>query len=316
MQVREKLGGRVIMKRSRFSKRKQDAVETDSNDESMSELDRPEALIRAHKEDLSAPSKVLGRLLLVLGDEGHRRVDVESLMRSDGTLSAKVLRVANSSKFRGREVADIGSAMMRLGEDELSRIAIRASAACMKVESVDGYGMHDGGLWSHGMRCAVAAELLADHCKGVDGGVAYTAGLLLDVGKRVLGVELQDLIEIAFSENEGIRTFDEVEQALLGCTHAEISGALAAEWELPLSLENALRWHHRPQECPDKSPLVWVCHVADFLAMNLGGGGSVEGLAYRLEDGWQNCIDLEEEELIALLPIVQDLAAAVLDEAA
>ena len=166
------------------------------------------------------------------------------------------------------------------------------------------------------MHCAVAAELLAEYCKGVDGGVAYTAGLLLDVGKRVLGVELQDQIEIAFSENSGIRTFDEIEQALLGCTHAEVSGALAAEWELPLSLENALRWHHRPQECPDNSPLVWVCHVADFLAMNLGGGGSVEGLAYRLEEDWQNFIELGEEELIGLLPKIQDLAAVVLDEAA
>ncbi|MBL4634260.1 MAG: HDOD domain-containing protein [Kofleriaceae bacterium] len=264
---------------------------------------------------MKAPSKILGRLLAVLADDEHQRKELEMLMRTDSSLSANVLKVANSAQFRGGNVVDIGAAMTRLGENEISRIAIRASAACMKVESVDGYGMHGGGLWANGMYSAVAAELLSKRCKKVDGGVAYTAGLLVDVGKRVLGPELENYMDEAFAANPG-HSFVDVELALLGCSHADIGAALAAKWGLPESLQNAIRWHHQPLQADADQPLVWVCHVADFLAMNLGGGGSAEGLAYKLEDGWREYIDISKQELVSLLPEVQSIASEVLDEIA
>ena len=83
------------------------------------DLSRSEQLIRTHGSNVKAPSKILGRLLAVLADDDHQRKELELLMRTDSSLSANVLKVANSSQFRGGNVVDIGSAMTRLGENQL-----------------------------------------------------------------------------------------------------------------------------------------------------------------------------------------------------
>ncbi len=275
-------------------------------------MNRAVELIREHAGKVVPPSQVLGKLLVVLGDEGHQRTEVEKVMKSDATLTAEILRQANSSQFRGREVSDIGRALLRLGEDQLSRIAIRASAACMKVEEVEGYGMHGGGLWLNSLRSAIAAEMLAERTVGVDTGVAYTAGLLLDVGKRILGRELEAQLEAAMESSEG-KSFVEVERTLLGCDHAELGSKMARKWKLPESLCCALRWHHQPTEAKEHVALTWVCHIADFVALNLGGGGSVEGMGYVLEPGWQQHIEISEKELIGMVTTVYDEAEKIMN---
>ena len=270
------------------------------------DMSRVDEIIDSCTTVVMAPSPAIGHILDLIGKNNYQRSDLESVIRSDGLLTSEVLRIANSTNYRGQNVNDIGLALMRLGEKELFRIAVRASATCMQVEEVDGYGMPGGGLWLNGLRIAVAAEILANYCPGVEQGVAYTAGLLLDVGKRILGVGLQPCIEEALEASQ-TANFDEVERSLLGCTHAEIGARLMVRWKLPSSLSSALRWHHTPVAAESHEALVWVCHVADFLALNLGGGGgSVEGFGYTLEMGWQSHLQISEVEMLSFLPIIHD----------
>ncbi len=268
-------------------------------------------LIDSYINKIAAPSPVLGPLLAMLQDDSHRRSDLETLMRLDPCLTAKILGGARTPMYGSREISDIGSALTRLGENELSKVVIRASARCMKVSEVAGYGMHDSGLWLHGLRTAIGADLLAQHCNSVAPQVAYTAGLLLDVGKRVLGTQLEGREAEAFTTPGA--NFVDIERELFGYCHGEIGSRMVSRWKLPNTLREAIRWHHTPKEATEHHALVWVCHVADFLALNLGGGGSIEGLGYRFETGWKEYIDISESQILSLLPSVQSQADAIID---
>ncbi|MBL4635183.1 MAG: HDOD domain-containing protein, partial [Kofleriaceae bacterium] len=115
---------RCIMKYKKFSDRQRGA-KAGTKKAKNTDLSRSEQLIRTHGSNVKAPSKILGRLLAVLADDEHQRKELEMLMRTDSSLTANVLKVANSAQFRGGNVVDIGAAMTRLGENEISRIAIR-----------------------------------------------------------------------------------------------------------------------------------------------------------------------------------------------
>ena len=274
-------------------------------------MSRAEELVGEFGKTIVAPPLVVATLLRLLADPNHSRNDVERVLRTDASFAGDVLSHANSSWYSSRQVPDLSAALSLLGESELSRIAMRASARCMQVPEVEGYGMVNGGLWLQSLRTAVAAEMLATRTGLADPGVAYTAGLLLDVGKRILGRELAMDLSGAIEASEGDeQCFTEVERSLLGCDHAEVGAALAKTWSLPDELARAIRWHHTPRD--GDSSLTWICHVSDFLVMNLSGSGSVEGTAYVLDEDWKNVMSVGEDELLGMLPVIAELAEKVL----
>ncbi len=270
-------------------------------------MSRAEELVVEFGATVVAPPLVVANLLRLLADPDHSRSDVERVLRTDAAFAGDILSHANSSWYSSRKVPDLSTALSLLGEFELSRIAMRASARCMQVPEVEGYGMVNGGLWLQSLRTAVAAEMLATRTGLAEPAVAYTAGLLLDVGKRILGRELAMDLDgaIEASESDG-QCFTGVERSLLGCDHAEVGAALAKSWSLPDELARAIRWHHTPKA--GDSPLTWICHVSDFLVMNLSGCGSVEGTAYLLDEDWKSVMSVGEEELLCMLPVIAEQA--------
>lgn len=274
-------------------------------------MTRAEEIVEEFGGSIVAPSAVVAKLLHLLADPSHARHDVERVLRTDAAFAGEILSRANSSWCSRRSVPDLATALSLLGETELSRIAMRASARCMQVPEVAGYGMVNGGLWLQSLRSAVAAEILAVHTGLADPGVAYTAGLLLDVGKRLLGQDLAEELEDAIVASESDeQCFTQVERSLLGCDHAEVGAALLKSWSLPDELAVAVRWHHDPSETD--SSLAWLCHVGDFLAISLGGSGSVEGTAYQLNEKWGQVLKIDEEELLGILPVIAEQADGAL----
>ena len=110
---------------------------------------------------------------------------------------------------------------------------------CMSVaplvrKPVKGYDMESGGLWHHSIATAICADKLAQILKLDDVEEIFTAGLLHDMGKVLLGtfVEIDDE-PIKDLVNNGNLSFNEAEQAVLGIDHAEAAAELLQSWNLP-----------------------------------------------------------------------------------
>ena len=109
-------------------------------------------------------------------------------------------------------------------------------------------------LWSHAVMVAVGSKVLtAKLCAG-DPDEAFTAGLLHDVGRLILGARFKDAYWTAGAEP--VRSIVDVEQAAFGVQHAEVGGWLLEAWGLPPSIVEAARLHHAAPDRPGITALV------------------------------------------------------------
>jgi HD-like signal output (HDOD) protein len=111
---------------------------------------------------------------------------------------------------------------------------------------------------------AAAARMLAERTNHDDAS-AFTAGLLHDVGKLVLGLRLGDtyweLLEEAVEDGGA----GEAERAALSCDHARVGGWLLQLWGMPPDLVEAVALHTDPLVIDDGLDTTSIVAVADRL---------------------------------------------------
>jgi putative nucleotidyltransferase with HDIG domain len=207
-------------------------------------------------------------------------------LRQDQALSARVLRLANSSYYGlSRQVSEVGEAVVILGTRTVRHLCLVAASYPWLTRDLKGYELGPAQLWRHSFATAVSAGVIANHSGMADRDVCFTAGLLHNIGKVALSVWLEGKTAMlqVLAERAGM-SFDEVERKALGFDHAQIGEALAEQWNLPEALVQAIRYHHEPNACPIPNTVVDVVHLGDYLATTMGYGLGADGLRYRVYD--------------------------------
>jgi putative nucleotidyltransferase with HDIG domain len=228
---------------------------------------------------------------------------VANQIAQDHALTARVLRLANSAYYGlSRQVDDLQEAVVVLGMRSVRNLAIVAATYPWMSVALKGYGLGPKQLWTHSFAVAVAAQLLGRTSQKADEDVAFTAGLLHNLGKLAMSIWLEKritaMLQYAMREN---MTFDEVERKLFGYDHAEVGAHLAEAWNLPPKLVTAIRYHHRPDECKPHDPVVDCVHVADYFTMSLGFGLGADGLRYDFYEGAMERLEIPQKETDRLL---------------
>ena len=222
-------------------------------------------------------------LLSVMRTSEPQLSQIEGLLRHDPGLTANVLRLANSAYFGlSQKVASVKQAVMLLGLKKLFQMVLASTVSSIMGKPVVGYDMSPGELWKHAVGVSVAAELLAESLNMQDREMVFTAALLHDMGKLVMGDFVkEDLSEIEKLANNGM-SFEVAEAFVTGTDHAEIGAHILKRWSLPDELIGAVRWHHDPDSAKktESSLLADIVHVADMLCLMMGIGVGYEGLHY------------------------------------
>jgi putative nucleotidyltransferase with HDIG domain len=200
----------------------------------------------------------------------------------DPALTSNVLRFANSAYFGcSRGIHTVREAVVRLGMKTISRMLFMSEASQWARRPVRGYDLAPKMLWDHLISTAVATEILAKKVRLKAPNYAFTAALLHDIGKIVLGtyleVDAEPILALAVHENI---PFDEAEFRVLGINHAEAGAELLRHWNLPAGIVDAVRWHHAPNLYSGEKLTVDLIHVADVISMMAGTGLGVDGLNY------------------------------------
>ncbi len=265
-------------------------------------MNRMDEIIGKVREVPSLPAVVI-KLRRYLNDP---EVDFGALARViefDPGLTANILQLANSTYFGwSRSISSSQEAILRLGTARIFQMVLCMSVAPIVRKPVRGYGLDSDGFWRHSISVAIGAEQLASVLDGGRAGDAFTAGLLHDLGKVILGtfVEVDDEPLKRLVVEEGL-AFDEAEKAVLGLDHAEAAAILLEHWSLPEDVVAAVRYHHLPDPVEGDPRLADLVHVADALSLKAGHGLGSDGRNYRLS-----------EESIARLGITAETAEAVM----
>jgi putative nucleotidyltransferase with HDIG domain len=212
-------------------------------------------------------------------------VELDDLLRAieyDPGLTSNVLRLANSAYFAGpRTIGSLREAIVRLGMNRLFQLVITTAITPFGRQEVKGYDLTSGKLLEHAMSVAVGAEELAIQLGIKAPEETFTAGLLHDLGKVVLGTfvdaDAPAIIELAYEHRV---SFEQAEARVLGIDHAEAGAVLLEQWNLPMSIVDVVRWHHEPDRYEGDQLLFDLVYAANNLSLQSGIGVGIDGLNY------------------------------------
>ena len=258
---------------------------------------------------------LLPKLMEQLADLDSAADQVEALIKVDAGLASGTLRLANSAYFRhGMKCESLSDAILRLGFREIYRLATTKLVAGWLNHKVDGYGWEPGDLYRHSLTAAVGADLLAKQTGRVTPEVAYTAGLLHDVGKLALAFACAEhfdkVRQLQANEQDSWR---QAEQKIFGYDHTDVAAELVKEWGFPPSLIQVVRFYPRPAEAAaDHRSLVAHVHAAKHMALCLGTGVGEEGFHSELDEPLLAEEGISAEIIESLLPAVLDISTKLL----
>lgn len=194
---------------------------------------------------------------------------VARLIATDPMMTAKILQVVNSPFFGvTSEITDPGAAVMFLGTERTKSLVLMAKVFSQFDKTLCA-GFSLDLLWRHCMGVGACARSLtmAETKDGRLADMAFTAGLLHDVGKLLLAANLPEDYSNLLAQSERRQVGErQVEQEALGATHGELGACLLGMWGLPLPILRAVAWHHSPLLARDTSfSLLTAVHVANAL---------------------------------------------------
>jgi HD-like signal output (HDOD) protein/CheY-like chemotaxis protein len=189
------------------------------------------------------------------------------IVERDVAVTAKLLQLVNSAFFGlSREVTSVRMAVSYLGVEVLKRLVLSIGvfrsfddASTVQEFSVERFQYH-------AYLTAKITEALPTptHLKDA----TSLAALLHDVGKLVLAAKMPaHFTRVLATAGKQGRPLYEVEQDLMGVTHAEIGAYLLGLWGLPWPVVEAVAHHHAPGRVPQQGlDALAAVHIANILA--------------------------------------------------
>lgn len=236
--------------------------------------------------------------------------DIVQLLKFDTVLTAKLLRVCNSPLFGLEDpVSSVEQAVLILGHQQILHVALTIAFSGTMAMPLPGYAAEARELWQHSLVAALAAEDIARNFRAVpvETPVAFTAGLLHDIGKvvmnHVLTKDTQAAIRQRISQDGRSRT--EAEKEIIGVDHADIGKSLLASWRLPEEIVEAVGNHHHPVYTPEPK-LSSIVHAANCMAHLIGSNLGWEAFAVRADAGAVEALGINRDALDGLLITAHD----------
>ena len=185
-------------------------------------------------------------------------------------MTAKILKLVNSSFFGiPKRVESPRHAVSLLGLDIIRPLVLSSHVfSSFSDVKVEGFSLEE--IMNHSLDVAITARRVADS-ETDDKNVinnSYIAGLMHDIGKLVLSVNLpKDYGEVLNLVVQDGLDLCAAERAVLHASHAEVGGHLLGLWGLPNPIVEAVTYHHAPahSEVSKFCPLAAV-HIANVTA--------------------------------------------------
>jgi putative nucleotidyltransferase with HDIG domain len=202
----------------------------------------------------------------------NENVDVSTLAKNianDQALVARVMRVANSPFFGlSGQIETLFEAISVLGFNNLRGLV---TAAAFINNFPDLNKRFDwNSFWRHSIATAVCAKVLAKKA-GLNPETAFTAGLLHDIGKLVMGVYFPEsfsrTLEVVRASTAETLAAERLE---IGVDHAELGREIAERWRFPANIREAIGLHHTAEKRDKPIDLADVVYTANLFSHGIG----------------------------------------------
>jgi putative nucleotidyltransferase with HDIG domain len=259
-------------------------------------------------ESIQPIPQVALKILRLIDEEEYDIKALTAEIRKDQVISAKTLKLCNSVVFAGsNKIESLDHALIYIGLQSLVKLVISASVDSYFSHAGSGYSLCKGGLFHHAIGTAIISENLAGLTGRIKPGLAYTAGLLHDIGKVVLDQYVSSAYPLFYRKlNDERSSFSDTEKAILGIDHTEVGSSLAGNWSFPASLIDVIRYHHRPEAAAVNLELVHTVYLADLLMSRFNTGLELERLGTEALSSRLEALGLSVErfpDVVDLIPV-------------
>ncbi|MFZ6722775.1 HDOD domain-containing protein [Undibacterium sp. Ji49W] len=216
-------------------------------------------------KDLPTLPAIVMELLNSMDNDELDMHELAQKVSLDIALTAKTLRYANSAYYSTMiKVTTVQQAISLLGLSTVKQIVMTAAlSGCFPENNCRGFSHKE--FWRHSNAVAIVAKILARRLN-FNTDVAFTAGLLHDIGALVLATSYTEAYEAVLAHRqEHPETQYETEKSLIDIDHAAIGEALAIQWNFSEMMIKAISGHHQPEK-PGLGFLATIIHVADGIA--------------------------------------------------
>lgn len=190
-----------------------------------------------HNTDLPTLPEVAQRLLTTFGRDDVSLRELAALIGQDPALTARLLRLANSVRYRPRErITGLQDAAALIGLGPLRSLAM---GACLARAFPALPGFDRLRFWRQNLATAAYSRWLASTL-GLDTDIAEVAGLVLRSGELLMLMAEPGTASLVESLAGVPDSIFELQRLHFGCTHAELSAELAVRWHFPAAIIDTL----------------------------------------------------------------------------
>ncbi len=202
-----------------------------------------------NSDELPTLPTVASEIITLTAREDTTLSDIANLVSKDIGLSAKILKVSNSSFYSfAQEISSINQAVSILGINAVRSLVLSFSFLSMnggKKKSQFDFEK----FWKNSLACAVASKLILERVEGADTEEVFICGLLQNLGELILATTFQDEYDAVLKKiTEGQYDPLTAEEEQFGTRHDVIGYEVAKNWGFPEVLLLPIRYHHDPQD--------------------------------------------------------------------
>ncbi len=223
--------------------------------------------IAAGRVELPTIPRVVQRLIIALRDPDVDTRTIAEGLSQDPVLSAKVLRLANSSFFGGqRSMASIDAAVALIGIEALNRLIV-ACGVSSSLGEVPGIDL--AVFWRDALVAATAAHRLAPRL-AAEGQEAYVCGLLHGTGHLILCKTYPEIAHLVFTGYAVVRGAElaAIENDNFGIDHTTVAALWVESLSFPMTVAETIRKAAQPLSAGD-TPLDLTLRSACALARSV-----------------------------------------------
>lgn len=227
---------------------------------------------------------VMQKLSSVIHDPNSDARTVARLIEDDPAITARILKVVNSSLYAGGvEIDSVSQAVARLGMNATNNVALSTSIFSA-FKDPSGTSFDRNAFWKHSICVGIAACVVHAHAKPNlkkrhTNETLRLVGLLHDIGKLIMDQFMSEDFEAALrmAREQGMPLIS-AEFETAGIDHATLGGWLCAKWHMNEETMQPLLWHHDPDSGPPEHwEVAALCHMANYICNReqIGDGGDL-----------------------------------------
>jgi diguanylate cyclase (GGDEF)-like protein len=227
--------------------------------------------------------------------------EITRLISSDAVLSAKLLKIVNSS-FYGfvNKITTIEQAIKLLGLNTVKNFSLSLILKTSFLKKGPS-SLNLASFWKDCLVGAIAAKLLAEREKIKNPEEVFFLGLLANIGSLTLAYLLPGQYSVVLSEIQTKKiSSQDAENQVFGCNHMDIGALLTQSWGLPETFHIPIQHHHEvkslPESCNnDIRTRTTILHLSSLYVELLNSGNMVRELGnitqFIKRYGLENSID-------------------------